>query len=72
MAPSGEHLRGEAGIVCLQAGGDDEKVSKTGGVMSGDLNMAGNRIMTVCVCCCSVECQETVDGQRRILPQGRS
>ena len=51
MAPSGDHLQGEAGIVCLQAGGDDEKVSKTGGVMSGDLNMAGNRIMTVCVYC---------------------
>ena len=27
-----------------QAGGDDEKVSKTGDVMSGDLNMSGNRI----------------------------
>ena len=42
--PASDHDVANKVYVDENAGGDDEKVSKTGDVMSGDLNMAGNRI----------------------------
>jgi len=43
--PASDHDVANKVYVDENAGGDDEKVSKTGDVMSGDLNMAGNRII---------------------------
>ena len=42
--PASDHDVANKVYVDENAGGGDEKVSKTGDVMSGDLNMAGNRI----------------------------
>ena len=42
--PASDHDVANKVYVDENASGDDEKVSKAGDVMSGDLNMAGNRI----------------------------
>ena len=43
-SPASDHDVANKVYVDENAGGDDEKVSKAGDIMSGDLNMAGNRI----------------------------
>ena len=42
--PASDHDVANKVYVDENAGGDDQKVSKAGDVMSGDLNMSGNRI----------------------------